>query len=398
LRAEEAAAVKQQAIEKAKLDQLRAQEEARRAEEKKAKEQQLLERVKLAQMEQAAKNLQQAKAQAQAKAEAQAKAQAEAQTSPAQAQADAIEADRQRKLAALVSREEQLLAMIEAKEEQRKKLELDLLMREQEELMAQLDAMKREDAENQAADSDEEETQETDDNNPQDLRFESQVQEEEYHRLVEAKAEQELEQNLLQEKMHILKLLEERKQLEAKVLEAEQDKVDQELALETEVRATKSKEQNDIMNLILKARSQAGVGKAPCDPTTPDDAGPEHLDPALQQSLEATIAAFETRKAELEAIMLTQLSKINYAESLERTELELTSKITANELKISQIEDSNIKTKNQNISATEPSHPNPLQDQDYNDQEEIDRLTVKLTEQEMLQAEEERMTAELEWL
>lgn len=102
--------------------------------------------------------------------------------------------------------------------------------------------------------------------------------------------------------------------------------------------------------------------------------------------------------------MRTQLEKINYAEELALTEVSLAAKIAHQEITISSLELSNSSPQQNPVSATEPTEPNlqspssSTEDTNFTDQEEIDRLTEKLTAQEMLQAEEEKMTAELEWL
>ena len=271
MREQEEEEIRREAIAKKELDELRElkrlEEVKKQEEERKVGELRLLERVKRQQMEDAVKAMKEKEAEG---------------------------AGNNKQMEGLMAKEAQLMEMIARKEEEKKKIELELLMKEQDDLVRELEEMKTKKKAKKAkkvkkvkkSKKNPTETMEKIfEKSPENVENFITEQEQKIQKMLAEKEEEELTHSVLAEKMRILKLLEEKQELEKKLLLAEQDKMEQEIALHEQMTTVKKNEQKDILEMLLKA--QSGL----TDETQ------------TETELESTIAAFEKRKHELEEIM-----------------------------------------------------------------------------------------------
>lgn len=298
--------------------------------------------------------------------------------------------------------EKRLQELIAAKEEEQKKIELELLVKEQEEMLLQLEAMKAE-KEKQLLEQRETETAHVDamekkvtEKNPE-VEFDAQ-DDDEILKLLNSTSDTEMTPEMMEEKIKILELIEQKQEMERMLLEAEQEKMYNEMEMFKRMTQLKGEEMMEVENLIaqekatntelkgkvgkedvvdaitnkVKREEQQAAKDAAKVPSKPevqvesqnqeadeieDD---EHLrdmdalaklkaienltdeqmnDPEIQARILNTLQEFESRKSQLEELIKMQEMQLEMQKELEMKEQMLTQTIKMQEESLSKMKD-----------------------------------------------------------
>ena len=362
----------------------------------------------------------------------------------------------------LKNEEKKLQELIAAKEEEQKKIELQVLLKEQEEMLQQLEAMKTEKEKQivQTKLQDEEQNRDLHEKVVENAGVDLENQDDsEILALLNSTPEEEMTPEMIEEKIKILELIEQKQEMERMLLEAEQEKMYNEMEMfkkmnqlkGAELAQMKNTEPLIVANIKDELRQQDGTQQQKLTTTNEeklsgtmdmihiskkedpsyirdddnlhdeDDIGTldklkaienqteeQMNDPEVQARILQTLQDFEARKSQLEELIKMQEMQLEMQQALEQKEKMLAQTISLQEEQLAvmkqggNVEESIENQVEQNtlalIQEDQVVDEAPHTDEERETLAEIHRLEAELREKQLQQQKEEELTKELEKL